>query len=154
MLNANNYPKAAWVLHTLRHLIGTENFWQGIRDYYKTHRDGVALTDDFRRIVERVSGRELGWFFKQWLRQPGHPEIKMEWRWLPKEKSVELTLRQIQAGTFFRLPLEIEIAGAGGKSRHTVWMEEAAVRIKLPHEKKPERIALDPEEKILMTVVQ
>lgn len=154
LLNANNYPKAAWVLHTLRHHIGTENFWQGIREYYKTHRDGNALTDDFRRIVERVSGEELGWFFNQWLRQPGHPEIKMEWRWLPKEKSVELALRQIQAGTFFRLPLEIEIISAGEKARHTVWMEETEARLKLPHGKKPERIVLDPEEKILMTVVQ
>jgi aminopeptidase N len=154
LLNANNYPKAAWVLHTLRHLIGTESFWQGIRDYYKAYRDGNALTDDFRRIVERVSGEELGWFFDQWLRQPGHPEIKMEWRWLPNEKSVELTLQQIQAGTFFRLPLEIEIVSAGEKARHRIWMEKNEAQLKLPHNKRPERIVLDPEEKVLMTVVQ
>ncbi len=154
LLNANNYPKAAWVLHALRHLIGTESFWQGIRDYYKTYRDGIALTDDFRRIMERVSGEELDWFFNQWLRQPGHPVIKMEWRWLPKEKSVELMLRQIQAGTFFRLPLEIEMVSAGEKTRHTVWMEKTEVRLKLPHDKKPAQVIIDSEEKILMTIVQ
>ncbi len=154
LLNANNYPKAAWVLHALRHLIGTESFWQSIREYYKTYRDGNALTDDFRRIVERVSGEELSWFFEQWLEQPGHPVIRMNWRWLPKEKSVELTLRQTQAGTFFRVPLDIEIIRTGEKVRHKVWMEKNEVRIKLPHGKKPERIMLDPEEKVLMTVVQ
>lgn len=26
LLNANNYPKAAWVLHTLRHFVGAESF--------------------------------------------------------------------------------------------------------------------------------
>jgi aminopeptidase N len=154
LLNANNYPKAAWVLNMLRHLIGAESFWQGIRDYYQTYRDGNALTDDFRRIVERVSGEELGWFFNQWLRQPGHPVIKMEWRWLPKEQSVELALRQIQVGTFFRLPLDVEIVSAGEKTRHRIRMEKNEVRLKLPHENKPEQIVLDPEEKILMTTVE
>jgi aminopeptidase N len=152
LLNGNNYPKAAWVLNMLRHLIGTESFWQGIRDYYKTYRDGNALTDDFRRIMERVSGEELGWFFDQWLRQPGHPVIKMEWRWLPKEKSVELTLRQIQAGTFFRLPLEIELVSASEKTRSQVWMEKSEISVKLRQAKRPDQIILDPEEKILMTV--
>jgi aminopeptidase N len=152
LLNANNYPKAAWVLHMLRHLIGNESFWRGVREYYKIYQNGNALTDDFRRIMERASGENLGWFFQQWLRQPGHPSLKWEWRWLPEEKSLELTLHQVQAGTFFRLPLELEVVSADAKTRHQVWMEKAAVRLKLPQDKKPEQVILDPEEKILMTV--
>jgi hypothetical protein len=83
-----------------------------------------------------------------------HPVIKMEWRWLPKEQSVELALRQIQVGTFFRLPLDVEIVSAGEKTRHRIRMEKNEVRLKLPHENKPEQIVLDPEEKILMTTVE
>ncbi|MDZ7311232.1 MAG: M1 family metallopeptidase [candidate division KSB1 bacterium] len=154
LLNANNYQKAGWVLHMLRHLIGTESFWQGIRDYYRAFKNGNALTDDFRRIMERVSGEELGWFFQQWLWQPGHPVIKWDWRWLPREKSVELMIRQLQTGTFFRLPLEIEILSAGEKTRYDFWMERSEVNLKVPQDKKPEQIVLDPDEKILMEVLE
>ena len=154
LLNGNNYPKAAWVLHMLRHLIGTESFWQGIRDYYRIYKNGTALTDDFRQIMERASGKPLGWFFQQWLRQPGHPVIKFDWRWIPKEKSIELTFRQMQTGTFFRLPVELEIIDAAGKSRHQMWLDKPEINIELPHPQKPETLIFDPDEKILLNLVK
>lgn len=101
--------------------------------------------------MESVSGQNLGWFFQQWLRQAGHPVIQPEWRWWPKEKMLALTLRQTQRGTFFRLPIEIEIITGGAKIRHTVWMEKTASHFKLRQEVKPEHVTLDPDEKILMT---
>jgi aminopeptidase N len=154
LLNANNYPKAAWVLHMLRHLVGAENFWQGIRDYYRLYRDGNALTDDFRWVMEKTSGEDLRWFFQQWLQQPGHPVIKFDWRWLAQEKAVALSIRQTQPGTFFRLPLEIEIVSGGEKRRQKIWLEKAEANFKLPQNKKPEQIMLDPDEKVLMTIIQ
>ncbi len=154
LLNGNNYPKAAWVLHMLRQQVGTENFRQGIREYYRVYKNGNALTDDFRQIMERASGEKLDWFFNQWLRQPGHPVIKYNWRWLPTEKVIALTLRQTQPGTFFRLSLEIEIVSDGEKLRQKIWMEKAEAKFRLPQNKMPEQINLDPDEKILMTVVK
>jgi aminopeptidase N len=154
LLNANNYPKAAWVLHMLRQQVGTENFWKGIREYYRVYKNGNALTDDFRQIMERVSGEKLDWFFNQWLRQPGHPLIKYNWRWLSKEKVIGLTLQQTQPGRFFRLPLEIEIVGGGEKLRQKIWMEKAEAEIRLPQNKMPEQINLDPDEKVLMMIVK
>jgi aminopeptidase N len=154
LLNANNYSKAAWVLNMLRHELGEQNFWTGIREYYQNYQNGNAMTDDFRRALEGASGKSLEWFFQQWLWQPGHPVIKLDWRWQPKARAVLITLRQLQAGTFFRLPLELEIASARGASRHTVWMEKNEFSLTLPQTEKPERIIIDPEEKILMTVVE
>ena len=154
LLNGNNYPKAAWVLHMLRNQTGDENFWRGIREYYQVYKNGNALTDDFRRIMERAGGESLDWFFHQWLRQPGHPVIKYDWRWLPKEKMIALTLRQTQPGTFFRLPLEIEIAGNSGKTRQKIRMEKPEAKFRLPQNKMPKQISLDPDGKILMTIVK
>lgn len=151
LLNANNYSKAAWVLHMLRQQIGTENFWKGIREYYRLYKNGNALTADLQRVMEAASGENLQWFFQQWLRQPGHPVLRYEWRWLPQAQRLELTLRQIQTGTFFRLPLEVEILSGGVKTRQQVWMETAVARFKLRQEQKPEQVTLDPDEKILMT---
>ena len=44
LLNANNYQKGGWLLHMLRHLMGDEKFFAGIRDYYRAYRDRNALT--------------------------------------------------------------------------------------------------------------
>src|SRR5437660_6200301 len=75
LLNANNYPKGAWVLHMLRGLLGDSTFFRGIRKYYRRYRDSTALSDDFRHVMEDAAGRDLEWFFRQWLRQPGYPQL-------------------------------------------------------------------------------
>jgi len=36
LLNANSYPKGAWVLHMLRELMGDSAFFRGLRTYYTT----------------------------------------------------------------------------------------------------------------------
>ena len=39
VLNRFVYQKGGWVLHMLRGTIGTDAFWEGIREYYRRHRD-------------------------------------------------------------------------------------------------------------------
>ena len=54
VLSPNTYQKAGWVLNMLRHKLGDEVFWKGIRLYYKTYRNSNAMTEDFRLIMEKV----------------------------------------------------------------------------------------------------
>ena len=60
LLNSNNYPKGAWVLHSLRGLIGDSAFQAGIRDWYATYRDSTALSSDFARIMGAGGGTGSG----------------------------------------------------------------------------------------------
>src|SRR5262249_60642301 len=93
-------------LHVLRGLIGTEKFWQGIREYYRRYRDSNASTDDLRRVVEDVSGRDLQWFFQQWLTRAGSPAVTWSSRYDAAAKKVELIVTQTQAGDAHHLPTE------------------------------------------------
>ena len=36
-------------------------------------------TDDFRKVVEAVTGKSLGYFFIQWIESTGAPEFKLEY---------------------------------------------------------------------------
>ena len=83
VLNRLVYQKGGWTLHMLRGRLGTETFWAGIRDYYRRYRDGNVSTDDFRRVMEEASGQDLGWFFQQWLKRPGSPEVNGTWQYRP-----------------------------------------------------------------------
>lgn len=152
LLSPNNYAKAAWVLHMLRCLVGEEHFWQGLRRFYAQFRNGTAVSTDLQAVMERVAGTDLGWFFTQWLRQPGHPELQVNWQWHPAAGKVEVQIRQTQAGAAFRLPLQIALLAGGGEARHELWVDAKAVSVALPSASAPERLVIDPEERILMRV--
>src|SRR5690554_1879840 len=69
LLNPNSYQKGGWVLHMLRRHVGDEAFFEGLRTYYTRYRGHNATTADFRRVMEEVSGQDLGAFFAQWTRR-------------------------------------------------------------------------------------
>jgi aminopeptidase N len=114
VLNRFVYQKGGWVLHMLRGRIGTEAFWSGIREYYRRYQNSSATTDDFRRVMEQVSGADLKPFFTQWLTRSGVPKIDGSWQYDPTAKRVAVTLTQTVTGDPFRLPIEIGIASASG----------------------------------------
>ncbi len=111
LLSTNSYQKGAWVLHMLRQELGDRIFWEGIRKFYATYRNKNALTSDFQAIMETVSGRRLGYFFKQWLEVPGQPVIEWSWKFDQKKNTVEIDLKQTQVQRTFDFTLPVEFLG-------------------------------------------
>jgi aminopeptidase N len=138
VLNAFVYQQAAWVLHMLRGVVGTEKFWSGIRAYYARYRDGTVSTDGFRQVMEEQTGKDLRWFFDQWLHRPGWPEVKFSWRYEGGKVVVEVG--QVQAGEAYRLPLEIAVDGRVER----VEVSEKLQRFEIAREKAPTKVELDP----------
>lgn len=114
LLNANNYQKGAWVLHMLRGLLGDEVFFRGVRDYYARHVHGAAATEDVRAAFERVSGRDLEGFFRQWVYSPGYPDLGVGWRIDGEELVVDVSQRQSADWPVFTAMAEIEVRRRGG----------------------------------------
>jgi aminopeptidase N len=114
VLNQLVYQKGGWVLHMLRAEVGTETFWTAIREYYRRYRDQNASTAELRAVFEQVSGKELGWFFSQWLTRAGVPRVEGSWRYLPARKAIEVTLMQRQAVEPFRLAVDVGITARAG----------------------------------------
>src|SRR4030095_10473212 len=92
LLNGNNYQKGAWVLHMLRSSLGDEAFFRGIRQYYHEHKGSTATTEDLRSALEKASGQSLQQFFNRWVYDSGHPQYDVGWRWLPRERSVQISI--------------------------------------------------------------
>ena len=151
VLNRLVYQKGSWVLHMLRGTIGTEKFWLGIREYYRRYRDQNASTDDFRQIMEQASGMQLGWFFDQWLKRPGMPELRGSWRYDVAAKRVHVELSQAQSGAPFRLPLEIAIVASAGAQRiERVELNGASGQFAFAVDAEPASVRLDPDSWLLM----
>jgi len=148
--STQTYQKGAWTLHMLRGLVGTETFWRGIQSYYRLYLNGNATTDDFRRVMERASGRPLDWFFRQWLTRSGAPTVEGEWRFDSRAGVVRLALRQTQPGEPFRLPIEVGIREGGQLRIERIELDGGAGSFELPVEQEPESVSLDPRFFVLM----
>jgi aminopeptidase N len=141
------YSKGAWILHTLRYVIGDDAFSKSLRRMayaspeMEKIKDGrqchFATTDDFRHIAEEVSGKKLDWFFEVYLRQPKLPRLVTE------QVGNELSLRwETPDNLAFPMPVEVRI---GGQTRR-VDVGNVPVRIPLATGQSPE---IDPDKRIL-----
>lgn len=150
--SSQTYQKGSWTLHMLRGVVGSEAFQRGIRSYYQQHFNGTATTADFRRAMEEASGRDLGWFFEQWLYKPGSLTVAGTWSYDTSAKQLRLTLDQRQADALFRMPIEVGVY-LKGQATPTMHRVEVSARthsftIAVPSE--PEAVRLDPNQWVLM----
>jgi aminopeptidase N len=124
LLNANSYQKGGFVLHMLRREVGDSAFFAGVRAYYANGTHGTAVTTDLRREVERAAGRDLGWFFDQWLRRPGFAEVTLSWRHDAATEGLIVVVEQGMRFRPYRFPLTLELEDATG--------EKSVVQLQVP----------------------
>lgn len=144
VLSTNTYQKAGWVLHMLRHQVGSATFHQILRAYYNEYAHANATTADFQRISSAISGQNLDKFFRQWLYRGGHPQLQVKWRYVPARKEVLLDVLQAQAEPPFQFPLQIGIKTSTGQIVENVAISDKKTSISIPCPEKPVEIVLDP----------
>ena len=150
LLNANSYQKGGWILHMLRRQLGDSIFWQGIRFYYHQYAGKNAVTDDLRRSFEKVSGKNLTQFFKQWLFSVGHPILDIQWKYDPIKKIANINIRQLQE-LLFEFPIEIKLIGFTKTSDTTkkILIKNKQQSIQISTAGKPKQLLLDPDVNLL-----
>jgi aminopeptidase N len=110
------YYKGAFVLHTMRYMIGDEDFFKLLRRFaypdpiMETWTDGSAQrfvsTDDFRWMTERMTGRSWEWFFDVYLHQEKLPEL------VYRQEGRDLIVEWITPGSLeFSMPVPVRING-------------------------------------------
>jgi aminopeptidase N len=152
VLNQFVYQKGGWTLHMLRYNMGTERYWDGIREYYRRYQNQNASTDDLRLVMERASGTDLGWFFTQWLTRSGVPALSGGWRYDASAKRVVVDLTQSQTGEPYRLPLEVGITMTAGAPPRVERCELTGREghFTFPADAEPADVTLDPNTWMLM----
>jgi aminopeptidase N len=149
LLNVNSYQKGGWVLHMLRRQLGDSVFHTIIRSYYAAYAGKNADTRDFQKICEKESGKNLQSFFDQWLYTPGLPKLEVKWKYDSKNKTILITVKQLQTD-LFRFPLDIKIQAASGKPKwETLSINKQAQQFNIPLNAKPVQVYLDPKTSLL-----
>lgn len=148
--NAVGYQKAAMVFHLLRQEVGDKAFWSALKQLVAQYRGRYAEWRDLERLFVEAAGRDLRWFFAQWIEQAGAPELSLGAAVARPavgrpDEAFHLTATVVQTGDVFRLPVPLVIRMNDGREETVpvqVSAAENAVTVTLPA--KPTDIELDP----------
>lgn len=68
------YDRGAMAVQALRNTVGDRAFFTILKGWPSEHAGGNADVDDFIAYAEKVSGKQLGTLFQEWLFQPSKPK--------------------------------------------------------------------------------
>jgi len=140
-ITSDAYAKGAWVLHMLRFLVGEEAFFEIVWRFADGDRPTAcrfATTDDFTRLVDEVSGLELGWFWERYLYAAPLPEWRMHRTSIDGGDRIELEWDD----PGFEMPLPVRV----GNSRRMVAMPQGQAAFEVDP---GTEVAVDPRNEVL-----
>lgn len=151
------YEKGSVVLHTLRGVLGDDAFFRSIQRYVRENQDRNVVTQDLVQAIADETGKNLEWFFDQWVYRPGHPELKVSWSWDDATSVATVTVKQTQKtenGTpIYRLPLTIDFrTGRGRTQAFAVEVNAAEQTFAFALPRKPDLCRFDPYNRVLKTL--
>lgn len=115
------YNKGGGILHMLRNYLGDDAFFAGLTDYLKTNEYDSGEAHQLRLSLEKVSGKDLNWFFNQWYYGGGYPQLAVTSSFDPIKKKITVSINQTQDQKF-EFPLAIDIMENGTISRKNIWV--------------------------------
>jgi aminopeptidase N len=148
-----SYPKASWVLHMLRSQLGADLYRQCVRAYLQRHQFGSVVTEDFRSVIEELSGRSFDQFFDQWLYHGHHPEIEAAYSWDETARLAKVSLRQVQKLSdnvlLFNFPLTIRFKSRSDAIDRAIQVSQKEEDFYFPLDSAPDIVRLDPDYTLL-----
>jgi aminopeptidase N len=139
------YVKGSLMLHTLRTLIGDDAFGRALRRLVYGVENPVpgkfqprySSSREFIAIVDKVTGRDMGWFFNVYLYQAALPELRSE------RRGDQLLLSWHTAGKdVFPMPVEVRV----GERTVTLAMKDGRGQVTVPADT---LYTIDPQSKVL-----
>ena len=151
-----SYPKGSWVLHMLRCQLGEDLYRKCVKTYLQRHALSSVVSDDLRRVIEELSGRPMDRFFDQWLYHARHPDLKINYKWMPKEKLAKVTISQTQKTDddvlLFHLPATMRFVVDGETIDREIQIRESEEDFYFSLDSKPTIVRFDPNYTLLATV--
>ncbi|RYE34958.1 MAG: M1 family peptidase [Sphingobacteriaceae bacterium] len=149
MFDVVTYQKGGCILNMLRNYLGEDAFFSGLNLYLRQNALGNGEAQQLRLAFEKVSGKDLNWFFNQWYYGAGNPDLKIDYRWDEASKTQFVYLTQTQEGQTFTLPMAIDIYAGGKMDRHQIWMKDKTDTLTFKVAAKPNLVNVDGDKVLL-----
>jgi aminopeptidase N len=159
LFDTTTYQKGGAVIHMLREQIGDATFWKAINIYLNRHKFANVETNDLISAMQEAAGKDLTWFFNQWVFKAGFPQLNVKQTYYPRTKSLTLTVSQLQKTdelipAAFILPMDVEIETANGTKKESIDIRQRSQSFTFKVDGRPTGIQLDKDEKIPLKIVK
>ena len=157
LFDAHSYNKGSLILHMLRNLVGEEAFFTSIRDYLTEHAFQSTEVDDLRMAFEKVTGKDLHWFFDQWYFEPGHPVLEIQHSFDRTQNKLKIEIEQTQQtrgyNDLYILPIEIGLIMPDKtiQSQH-IWLNQQSQTFNFGLADEPLAVVVDPRDILLAEI--
>jgi aminopeptidase N len=145
--DGNAYGKGALVLYMLRHQLGDDAFYRGIKHYLEVNRGKNVVTADFAKAIEEATHTNVDEFFSQWLYGAGAPKFDLSYTYDNEKHQVALAVKQTQNVEgrvgIFRVPVEVEITTTAGPKLYPITISKPQELFTFPSESAPLLVLFD-----------
>ncbi|TIQ34299.1 MAG: aminopeptidase N [Mesorhizobium sp.] len=139
---ATVYEKGSEVVRMIRTILGAELFRAGMDLYFERHDGEAATIEDFLKVFEDVSGRDLAQF-ALWYHQAGTPNLTISSSYNAAAKTFTLEIEQSVPPTpsesrkrLMHIPLAFGLVDASGKPVTWAAVDGASVENGVIHVRK------------------
>ncbi len=143
------YDKGAWVLHSLRLLLGDDDFFTLLHDYANDPglKHGHCTTADFIKAAENQAGRSLTGFFQPWLETETVARLHTATTVEPEGQigAVKLEFQQLQAG-LLELAIPVEFHCQSGVLERTFLVTRRRQVFSFQTHSRVDSVLVDPQE--------
>ena len=145
--DGNAYGKGGWVLDMLRHQIGEEAFFRGLKHYLEVNRGKNVVTADLIKAIEEANHIDVDRFFNQWVYGAGAPKFELSYAYDDAKHQVALSTKQVQKIEgrvgIFDVPVDVEITTPSGPRLYPITVTKQSETFTFPSDAAPLMVIFD-----------
>ncbi len=135
------YTRGSFFFRMLWGLLGDETFRATLRELFARHALAHVTEGDLRRVAEEVSGRDLAWFFEQWLHTTATLDYGISAATTERtEDGWRTRIEVVRRGEAW-MPVTLDVGG----ERRTLSSREPVQMVEVVTPDRPAEALLDPE---------
>ena len=150
MFDAVSYNKGGAILHLLRNFLGDKAFFAGMKEYLTSNKYSEAEAHHFRLALEKVSGKDLNWFFNQWYFSSGHPKLEIDYGYDKNNSTATMKIKQ--TGKIFNFPVKINVYENEKPKTYDIWVTKAEETFGFKVNSKPKLIDFDVDKTLITQI--
>lgn len=125
------YYKSAYLLHTLRYLIGESVLRESLKEFLympKENESNQTNTKEFISLIEENSKIELDWFFDHYFRNKSLPTLNIRRKVIKGKKFIDICWQE----KGFKMPMTINYTSFDGLREKKINLNNTYKRIVIP----------------------
>jgi len=144
------FYKGAMVFRMLRETMGKQQFTQLMRKFLEQYKNKNASIDDFERLANQVAGRNLRYFFAQWVEGTGVPEFSVDYQ-IIRTRTGKFRTRGTVRQNFdnLQMPVDITLHSEGDSQTKIIYLAGKSEDFDFESQGQPISAEVDPSDKIL-----